>query len=692
MWSALDETLPGRIFISYRRQETAWPARQLYDVLVEHFPAEEVFKDIDNIDPGDEFVERITAAVESCDVLLALIGPNWLTITNKKGQRRLDDPEDYVRLEIETALTRKIRVIPILVDEARMPGADELPATLAPLVRRNAVEINPVTFDTKRLISTVQKTLAALKVSDTTTRSASPTPTASPDSSNQQVAGAEVEQLYDQGLAAFWTEQWDRAVELLGQVLSRQPDYAEAARKLELARRQQQLASHYAQASAAADAADWEQAVAGYTMVADSDPDYQDTNARLAEARHQQQLARLLAEAHRLHRARQWAAVIKVGEQLRAIDPSAADPDELITSAHAELAAEQQAAQLAADYHTSLHLFDTGRWEEAIEALERITRLDSAHQDAPALLERARRELEQAAAAKARQRAEEQARRQTEHHAGREAEERVLRHAEELAGRQEKHPPRPNPPASNASATDSTIVRGEMGRLLGPTAQRRDKFNRPAVPAIGIFAALLIIIVAGIAGIYGRGGAGSPEAGSIVTPTIIEPQTPSASATPSNRTVWSGMTQAQKKLFIQTPFAKDCEPLSVADSVLRPGLVAAIQCRPYAEGYVDYMQYKTEGAMESAFKKYVGNPGRGDCEDNRAGVRAYEERYVAKGKYACFKRGNVRLIVWYDNYVSSVESYNTDNLIIYRFGSKTDSYEALFNWWSNHGYQVEPGG
>ena len=173
-WFALSESLPGRIFISYRRQETAWPAGRLYDVLVEHFPADQVFKDIDNIDPGDDFVDRIAAAVESCDVLLALIGPQWLTITNKRGQRRLDDPEDYVRLEIETALTRKIRVIPILVDEAEMPGTDELPETLAPLVRRNAVQISPLTFDTKRLVSTVQKTLAALKISDTATGSAAP--------------------------------------------------------------------------------------------------------------------------------------------------------------------------------------------------------------------------------------------------------------------------------------------------------------------------------------------------------------------------------------------------------------------------------------------------------------------------------------------------------------------------------------
>ena len=143
-WSALNESLPGRIFISYRRQETAWPAGRLDDVLVEHFPAEQVFKDVDSIEPGEDFVERITAAVASCDVLLALIGPQWLTITDENGRRRLDDPKDWVRLEIETALTRKIRVIPILVDDARMPHATQLPATLAALVRRNAVEINPV--------------------------------------------------------------------------------------------------------------------------------------------------------------------------------------------------------------------------------------------------------------------------------------------------------------------------------------------------------------------------------------------------------------------------------------------------------------------------------------------------------------------------------------------------------------------
>jgi polar amino acid transport system substrate-binding protein len=194
----LNESLPGRIFISYRRQETGWPAGRLYDLLIEHFPAEQVFKDVDNIDPGDDFVERITAAVASCDVLLALIGPHWLTITDENGQRRLDNPKDWVRLEIETALARRIRVIPILVDDARMPRETELPVTLSPLIRRNAVRIDPLGFDTRRLISAVNKTLAEVKASHTTARSAAPTSAARHVHSDQQVAGPEVERLDDQ--------------------------------------------------------------------------------------------------------------------------------------------------------------------------------------------------------------------------------------------------------------------------------------------------------------------------------------------------------------------------------------------------------------------------------------------------------------------------------------------------------------
>jgi glycerophosphoryl diester phosphodiesterase len=149
----------GRIFISYRRQETSWPARQLYEVLVSRFGAESVFKDVDDIEPGDDFVERITEAVASCDVLLALIGNQWVTMTDDQGRRRLDNPEDFVRLELNAALSRGVRVVPILVDGAPMPRPDQLPPDLVALTRRQAVEISAVGFNTDRLLVTLAATL-----------------------------------------------------------------------------------------------------------------------------------------------------------------------------------------------------------------------------------------------------------------------------------------------------------------------------------------------------------------------------------------------------------------------------------------------------------------------------------------------------------------------------------------------------
>jgi TIR domain len=155
----------GRIFISYRREETAYPAGWLYDRLAAHFGGGQVFKDVDSIQLGDDFVEVITRAVGSCDVLLALIGDAWLTVTDAHGRRRLDDLDDFVRLEIEAALSRRVRVIPVLVDGARMPHADELPDSLAALVRRQALELSPARFDfdTSRLLKVLDRTLAEVR-------------------------------------------------------------------------------------------------------------------------------------------------------------------------------------------------------------------------------------------------------------------------------------------------------------------------------------------------------------------------------------------------------------------------------------------------------------------------------------------------------------------------------------------------
>jgi hypothetical protein len=155
----------GRIFMSYRREDTAYPAGWLYDRLADRYGGEQIFKDIDSIELGDDFVEVITAAVGSCDVLLALIGEEWVTITDEHGRRRLDNPDDFVRLEIEAALSRRVRVIPILVDGARMPRADELPGSLVRLVRRHALELSPsrFNFDTSRLLNVLDRTLAVVR-------------------------------------------------------------------------------------------------------------------------------------------------------------------------------------------------------------------------------------------------------------------------------------------------------------------------------------------------------------------------------------------------------------------------------------------------------------------------------------------------------------------------------------------------
>ena len=154
--------VPGRIFMSYRREDTGYPAAWLYDRLARHFRRSHVFKDIDSsIEPDDDFVDVITAAVGSCDVLLALIGNRWLTITGQDGQRRLDNADNFVRLELEAALTRNVRVIPVLVKGARMPRADELPTSLAKLGRQQAVELSSSRFDVdiQRLLSVLDRAI-----------------------------------------------------------------------------------------------------------------------------------------------------------------------------------------------------------------------------------------------------------------------------------------------------------------------------------------------------------------------------------------------------------------------------------------------------------------------------------------------------------------------------------------------------
>jgi TIR domain len=151
----------ARIFISYRREDSGASAGRLDDRLREHFGRDHVFMDIDTIEPGLDFTEAIERTVASCDVLIALIGRQWLTSIDAAGQRRLEDPEDFVRREIATALRRNIRVIPALVQDTSMPRAADLPDDLQPLTRRNALELSDRYFnrDVDRLIVVLDRVL-----------------------------------------------------------------------------------------------------------------------------------------------------------------------------------------------------------------------------------------------------------------------------------------------------------------------------------------------------------------------------------------------------------------------------------------------------------------------------------------------------------------------------------------------------
>lgn len=156
------------------------------------------------------------------------------------------------------------------------------------------------------------------------------------------------------------------------------------------------LATRYTLACAAADAGDWEQALIAFTMIADVEPGYRDVRERAGAVRRQQRIEALRAEARRHHQARQWQAVIQTGERLYLLDPAAADPEGMVTSARNELAATQQTDRLEADYQTALRMLDAGHWHQAIDKLERIAQVNPAYRATPALLNQARRQLAEA--------------------------------------------------------------------------------------------------------------------------------------------------------------------------------------------------------------------------------------------------------------------------------------------------------
>lgn len=139
--SASSRLMDRRIFLSYRRDDSADVTGRIYDRLVATFGHECVLKDVDSIPLGVDFRTHLNDMVAGCDLLVAIVGDRWLTSTGADGRRRLDDPKDFVRIEIEAALGRNVPVIPVLVRGAPVPTESELPAPLVPFAYRNGLPI-----------------------------------------------------------------------------------------------------------------------------------------------------------------------------------------------------------------------------------------------------------------------------------------------------------------------------------------------------------------------------------------------------------------------------------------------------------------------------------------------------------------------------------------------------------------------
>lgn len=165
----------NNVFISYRREDSEGFARGLFQSLVAALGADHVFMDVEGIGLGTDFVEAIDKSLASCGALLVLIGKDWMSCTDASGSRRLDDPQDFVRMEVAKALEQQVRVIPVLIKGAKMPAPEDLPESLRPVTRRQALELRHERWnqDVEQLTSALAELLGLQRMDRQT---AAPTP------------------------------------------------------------------------------------------------------------------------------------------------------------------------------------------------------------------------------------------------------------------------------------------------------------------------------------------------------------------------------------------------------------------------------------------------------------------------------------------------------------------------------------
>lgn len=157
----MNQPVKKRIFISYRVKDTQAATGRLVDALKQHFDDDQIFLDIDKIEPGLDFTLVISKYLDSSDVMLVIIGPDWMAYNSERNTYRINEKNDWVRLEIATALQRNIRVVPVLLEGASLPDEALLTDDLKPLLRRQSYEISNKRwkYDSEQLIGFLKKIL-----------------------------------------------------------------------------------------------------------------------------------------------------------------------------------------------------------------------------------------------------------------------------------------------------------------------------------------------------------------------------------------------------------------------------------------------------------------------------------------------------------------------------------------------------
>ncbi len=273
----------NKIFISYRRVDSPYAARLLFDRLSMRFGEENIFMDVEGLDPGADFFKIIEHTVRSCDVLIAMIGKDWLNVTDERGRRRLDHPDDFVRKEIATALEGGIHVIPILVEGASMPTEEDLPYPLKKLSHLNALEIRHERFnaDADRLARGIEKYFqeeAEVQKEKEAELAAKLQETVEETEKEEAERRRKIMELLRQAERARQFEDWQTAREKFREVLKLDPSSYEGQNGLINAQHAHQLAQMYGQALIYLDTGQPTQALEYLKKIQGIDNYYKDVN------------------------------------------------------------------------------------------------------------------------------------------------------------------------------------------------------------------------------------------------------------------------------------------------------------------------------------------------------------------------------------------------------------------------------